>query len=81
MTEIAVPCARAVVGNISVGMSQTVESQPMPKAPVATNKMTVPMIPGTMIGMSRLLLFAASPPKTASRAKHEERTTEPWRRR
>jgi len=30
MTETAVPCARAEVGKISVGISQIVASQPMP---------------------------------------------------
>lgn len=84
MTLIAVPWARAVVGKISVGINQTVESQPIPKAPVAMKRMTVPMRPGTMMGMSILLEFAASPPKTASKVKHADKMTEPctrrWRR-
>lgn len=78
ITLIAVPCARAVVGKISVGMSHTVESQPMPKAPVAMKRMSVPMMPGTMTGMFKADELAARPPKRASKAKEEERIMEPW---
>jgi len=81
MTEIAVPWARAVVGKTSVGKSQTVESQPMPKAPVATNRIRVPMTPGTRTGMCNSEAFATRPPKRARRAKDEERMMEPWIRR
>jgi hypothetical protein len=66
-----------VVGKISVGINHTVESQPMPKAPVATRRINVPMMPGMMMGMSRVLEFATKPPNTASRAKHEARIIEP----
>lgn len=65
-----------MVGKTSVGNSQTVESQPIPKAPVATNRMTVPMIPGMIMGMFMGSEFAASPPKTPRSANEVARITE-----
>ena len=85
MTEIAVPWARAVVGNISVGMSQIVASQPMPKAPVARKRVIVPRVAGRMwgigIGRREEEEWFARKEKRVRRKKEVVRMREPLRRR
>lgn len=72
-TLTAVPCARAVVGKISVGMSHTVANQPIPKFAVAMNKAIVPGMETDRIGIDKEVEDWARPEKSAKRRKQRVR--------
>ena len=75
ITLIALPCALAVLGYISVGISQTVASQPIPKIAVATKRVILPGISTARSG--RLGTFCARPPKMVSIPKQVDRPIAP----
>ena len=76
-TEMAEPWARDVEGKISVGISQTCESQPMPKMPVAMKRTILPMMVRGSLGILRLSAFWTRPPSKVKTKKQAKRPKAP----